>query len=809
MNAADAARRQGPLGGLALAALAAVAFFPALEAGFVWDDSIFTEEPAVQRASGLRDIWFSPGAVRGEAHYWPLTYTTFWLEHRLWGLAPFGYHLVNLLLYAGNVLLLWRLCLRLSLPGAWAATAIWAVHPLHVESVAWVIERKDVLSGLCFLGAALAYVRFRETKKPGPYGLSLALYALGLLAKSAIVPLPAAMLVWHWLERGRLRARDFLRTAPFFAAGLLISLGDMAFYRGREAAAVLDYSLLERTLIAARALWFYAGKLAWPTDLAVIYPRWDIRAGDPLAWAWLAAAALLAAGLWFGRRRFGRGPLAGVLFFALMVSPALGFVDFGYMKFSFVADRFQYLAGFGPIAVVVAAAAAGARRLPRAYGFAAPAVLATTLALLGTATWRQAGLWRDGVTLFSHVVALNPEARGAHFNLAKALREEGRHEESLAASRISVERFPDEAEAFTGLGLVLLELNRFDEAEASFARALELDPRHLNTHQNLADALRRQGRHEEAAARFRAVLDLDEGFPLAWAGLGSSLFDAGRHEEAIGALRRALDLAPSSPNAAGLHLLLGRARLETGRIEAAERSLLEAARLAPGAAMPFRELAKVYSQLERPADAEEVLARAAELEPPDPTERHARAEALRAQGRLDAALAVYREALETAPEFAPSLAGLGAAMFQLGRHEEAVETLDRALALDPELPAAAALHRLTGLALMELGRPGEAAARFERCLELDPLDAEALDRLAFLRFDQERFDDAVDLYRRMLATDPDEAQTHFNLGIALLLLGRHEEAAASLERSLALDPEQPTARDALADARRRAGAGQR
>ncbi len=802
---ANGSPREDALAALTLAALVAIAFFPAFQAGFVWDDTAFAEEPLVHRASGLWNIWFSPGEIRNEGHYWPLTYTTFWLEHKLWGLAPLGYHAVNVLLYIGNVLLLWRLCRRLGVPGAWTAAAVWALHPLHVESVVWVIERKDVLSGLCYLGAALAYVRFSETNRRRHYGLGLTLYVLGLLAKSAVVTLPAALLIWHWYRRGRLKVRDFARTAPFFAVGLLISIGDMAFYRSREVLS-LDYSLPERTLIAARALWHYAGKLFWPDDLMVIYPLWNVDAADPLAWGWPVAAALLVAGLWSGRRRFGRGPLAGALFFGVTLSPALGLVDYGYMQFSFVADRFQYLAGFGPIAVVVGASVWGVRRFggphPRAVALA---LLAPVLLLLGTLTWRQARIWSDEVTLFGHVISLNPEARGAHLNLAKALDAAGRHEESLDAARVAVEQRPEWPDAQSGLGLALLRAGDLEGAEQRFRTALELAPRHLNANQNLGEALRSQKRYDEAALQFSQVLALDEDHVPAWRGLVQVLFSARRHEEAVEAVDRALAVGPDPSDAGWLHLLRGRSLRELHQLEAAERSFLRSAEIAPNDPAPLLELANLLSHLQRDDEAQLHWKRALELGADTAEALHARAETLRSLRRIDGALETYREALEIEPDYAPALAGMGAAMFQLQRHEDAVDALGRALAIDPDLPEASSLHRLAGRAQHALGNPEEAAEQFERCLALDPRDVEALDHLALIRFNARRHEEALDLYRRKVEAEPPNAGTHANIGIVLLALGRHDEAARSLERSLELDPGQDTARRALTDARGRSG----
>ena len=360
-----------------------ISFGPAYQAEFVWDDGVFTDEPLVKSASGLAKIWGSPGEMKIEAHYWPVTYTTFWLEHKLWGLNPLGYHVVNVLLHLANVLLLWRLLGRLSVPGAWIVAAAFAVHPLHVESVAWVIERKDVLSGLFYLTSFLAYVRFVESRSRGPYLLALVLFVAGLLSKTVVVTLPAALMIWHWWQRGRIATKDLLRTAPCVA------------------------------------------------------------------------------------------------FYAATLSPVLGLIDYGYMQFAFVADRFQYLAGIGLLTLIVAALVRGADRLPAAGITGAKIVFAAVLALLGTLTWRHTANFRDDVTLFSHIASVNPEARDVHLNLAQALIKAGRQEESLRASRIAVEHSPDPAGAQTNLGVALMDLGRFEEADSAFGHALEINPRHL------------------------------------------------------------------------------------------------------------------------------------------------------------------------------------------------------------------------------------------------------------------------------------------------------------------------------------------
>ena len=538
--------RRETLAALALAALAVGCHLPALSAGFVWDDEAFTDEAVVREWSGLWRIWFSPHAIENEGHYWPLVYTSFWLEHKLWGFAPAGFHAVNILLHAANTLLVRRLAERLAVPGAWLVAAVFAVHPLHVESVAWIIERKDLLSGLCYLAAFLAWLRFADEPRAGRghYGLALALFVAGMLCKSIVVTLPAAFLIVSWWRRGRVTGGDLLHAAPFLAVGAAIAAADVSFYNMREPLS-LGYTAVERLLIAAHALWFYVGKLLWPVGLAVIYPHWEADAGDPAAWGHVAALAALAAALWFLRGRVGRGPLAGAAFFAVTLSPVLGFVDYGYMQFSFVADRHQYLAGLGLTAVLAGAAARGADRLPSpGWRRCASGAAAVVLAALAVLTWRHAGVYRDEVTLFTHVIAHNPTARGARQNLGSALLEEGRPEEALAVSRAAVEQDPGDVKAHANAGVALIRMGRLDEAEAQLRTALALDPRHPIILQNLAESLRKQKRLDEALGYYRAAMEADPGNALPHAGMGHALFGLGRYGEALRSLDRALALAP-------------------------------------------------------------------------------------------------------------------------------------------------------------------------------------------------------------------------------------------------------------------------
>ena len=571
---------------LVLFVLVAIIYFPATKAGFVWDDSIMRSLKAVSTWGGIWDLWFDPtsaymqGDKWREGHYWPLLYTTFWIEHKLWGFSPAGYHVVNILIHFANTVLLWRLLARLAVPGAWFVAAVFAVHPLHAESVAWIMARKDMLATLFCLASLLMWLRFAESRRRGHYASALLLFAAAMLCKSVVVVFPVTLLILQWWKEGSITKTYLLRTAPFFLVGFAIAIADMLFYQNVQPIS-FGYSIPERVLIATHALWFYVGKLLWPVELAVIYPRWEIDVADPLGWLYVIASLAVVATFWFLRGRIGRGPLACALFFAVMLSPTLGFIDYGYMRYAFVADRYQYLAGIGVIVLFAAAATYGSDRMPGSLRKVTRGAALALLALLGVATWNQAGVYRNEVVLFRHVISLNPQARTAHLNLAYALLHgEGASEEALAAAREAVRKRPLYHNSHNVLGAVLSGLGRYEEAEKHLRRAVELNPRYAPAFLNLGESFRKRRRYKEAFEAYLAAVRIDPDYPLPYVGMGYAFFKLKRYEEAVSNMKRALSLQPGLPAAPRLNFLIGKALGKMGRHEEAERHLQRAEELA-------------------------------------------------------------------------------------------------------------------------------------------------------------------------------------------------------------------------------------
>ncbi len=335
-----------------------LAYLPSLSGGLIWDDDAHVTKPELRSWSGLARIWTEPAATQ---QYYPLLHSAFWIEHRLWGDSPLGYRLLNVLLHATAAVLFAALLRKLSVRGAWLAAFVFALHPVCVETVAWITEQKNTLSLVFYLAAALAYFRFNETRRGSAYALATAFFVAALLCKTVTATLPAALLVILWWRHGRLHwRRDLLPLLPWvalgFGAGLVTTW--VEFHLIGAQGEDYDLSLLQRGLLAGRVVWFYLGKLFWPVGLIFIYPRWTVEA--VAAWQYVfpvGIIALIAALAWWTRK--SRGPLAALLLFVGTLIPALGFINLYPFKFSFVADHFQYHASLG----IIAAAGAGLARV--------------------------------------------------------------------------------------------------------------------------------------------------------------------------------------------------------------------------------------------------------------------------------------------------------------------------------------------------------------------------------------------------------------------------------------------------------------
>jgi tetratricopeptide (TPR) repeat protein len=552
----------------ALAAMVLIAYAPAVGAGFIWDDEAYvTANRTLRSVDGLRQIWFEPVSI---PQYYPLVHTAFWIEYHLWGPNASAFHVINILLHATSAILVWRLLVRLRVPGAWLGAALFAVHPIAVESVAWVTERKNVLSLTLALAALLAYLRFQPAEDRGAaqdaqesrspesawrwYWLAFALFLAALLSKTVVASLPAVLLVIYWWKRGRLTWADVLPLVPFFLVGAGLG-GVTAWLEIHRVGAVGDewpHGIVERTLIAGRAVWFYARKLAWPQPLIFFYPRFSIDTSVWWQYLFPAAAVGLLSALWLARGRIGRGPFAAALIFGGVLFPALGFFNVYPFRFSYVANHFAYHASIALMAVAAAAGALVARRL--ATDSRRIAVLAAAIVLIGVAlvTGREASTYHSPETLYRATIERNPESAISYANLALYLNDLGRYDEALEMARTAVRVGPREAAAHNNLGMVLLSLGNRDgfkagqieEAEEHLNDCLEINSKYAPAFSNLAYIMIKSRRYEEAISYFARSLEADPRDVRALYGMGMVLEATGKRAEAVDYYARALEQNP-------------------------------------------------------------------------------------------------------------------------------------------------------------------------------------------------------------------------------------------------------------------------
>jgi len=581
------------------------AYIPAMQGGFVWDDDDYVTENSTLRSShGLRQIWLNPSST---PQYYPLVFSSFWLEYKLWGLNPTGYHVVNVLLHAFSALLLWRLLQCLNVPGAWLAAAVFALHPVQVESVAWVTERKNVLSAFFYLGSMFCLFRFfgLAGEKEDESGLrwyvsGLLLFTCALLSKTVTCTLPAAMLLILWWKRGKVRGRELGALTPFFVFGLAMGLATAWLEQHHVGAVGLewDLSFVERCLIAGRALWFYLGKLIWPSELIFNYPRWQIDAGVWWQYIYPAGVLFVVVLLWLTRERVGRGPLVGVLFFGGTLFPALGFFDVYPFRYSYVADHFQYLASIGLIALLVGVMASAASRLPEWPRCVTRGSGLIVLVLLGVQTWHQGYVYGDMETLWTDTLQKNPVSWMAHNNLGILLKKQGKLEEAVEHYSEVLRIKPDHARAHYNLANALASQGKLEEAVAHYLEALRIKPNYAAAHNNLAVALEKQGKLEEAIAHYYQVLQITPNNAEVHYNLGVALADKGRIEEAIDQYYQALRI---NPNNAIVHVQLALVWAGQERPDKAIEHYQQALSLSPDSTVVLNNLAWILATNQNPS----------------------------------------------------------------------------------------------------------------------------------------------------------------------------------------------------------------
>lgn len=498
------------LAGVALVLLVVAAHGVTVTLGFIWDDPQYVVNNLLLRsASGLWALWSSPAS--GAHQYYPVTMTTFWVEYHLWGTTAAGYHAVNVLLHAANAVLLWRLLRTLQLQGAWLAAALFAVHPVMVESVAWVTERKNLLSGTLYLLAMLLLWRSLQERHQGAqwrraYAVGALLFAAALMAKTVVCSLPATLLLLASWKRVPARLA-WLHAWPMLvlgAGGAAMTVFVERHVVGTTSLA-LGLSGWDRCVLAGRALWFYVGKLAWPADLIFIYPRWNVQDSSVVDGLPGLAFVVVVIAAWLGRQRVGHGSWVALCVFAGTLLPALGFIDVYPMRYTFVADHYQYHASTALFALAAAAMTTAAARL-RVPDTVSAAVVGALLVVPASLSVAQARHYANERTLWARVVVQNPSAWMAHANLGILLAQDGELDAALQHLKAAQQLAPREALVANNVGQVLVRQGHVEQAVAQFRKALALNPSLTLARLNLARTLAVAGQATAACVALAPLL---------------------------------------------------------------------------------------------------------------------------------------------------------------------------------------------------------------------------------------------------------------------------------------------------------------
>ncbi len=749
----DPRRRWILLSALFVLALTTVSFSNALRNDFTnWDDQDYvTENPLIRILSfqRVKNVLFSFRLH----NYHPLTLLSFALEYRFFRLNPFVYHLDNLILHLFNTaLVFWLLYLLTGKKplAAFVGSLLFGIHPLHVESVAWVTERKDVLSGFFFLAAMIFFLLFLRQRKRGHYFLALAAAALSLLAKPMAVTLPLCFLLLIYLEEGKIRGAAFRETLPFFllavAAGILTLLAQEPDLTAQNR---LTAHVLTRTVVAAYGLMFYLVKLIVPVGLSCFYPYPDQARITPLSYLLSPPAVILLGILVFFAGRRTRQPVFGALFYLVNLLPVLQLVPIGA---AVAADRYAYLPALGIFylaGVAFDTAFSRPARMPALKKTVLAVALAGVTFTFSFLTWQRNRVWKNSEILWLDVLKKYPDCTRARVNLGSAylslkfygrateefrrvlgqepgnaevlnilgvtLLEQGLPEEAMVQFQEALKNKPELLSAHNNLGIIYRYQNRLDEAVAEFQTVLRLAPEDAGGHYNLGVTYHLKGKPEEAEKELNESLRINPANLDARAARASIFLESGKFEQGVFELKRILQIDPANLEARNT---LALAYVEKGMTAEALPELQKALQMDPENVVFWKHLGRIHGRERRYAEAEAAFREALTRAPEDGEALTGLASAFYAQEKKSDAAVLYQQLLKLYPDNITALNNLGSILAEENAsREEGIKLLERALTLSPADPL---IMDSVGWAYYQKGNSAQARALLERAAALAP-----------------------------------------------------------------------------------------
>ena len=639
-----------------------LAYLPVWKAGFIWDDdTIVTLNPVVVGPLGLKEIW-----TTAASRFYPLVLSTFWLEHALWGLTPLPYHLVTVSFHAASAVVLWRVLRNLEVRGSWLGAALWALHPVAVESVAWVSEMKNTESCLFYLLTILFFVKGLKSGSLGNrsggnwnYSIALLCSALAMVSKSSTLLMPLVLCLCTWWVKERWSWRDMAKVVPILLMCIVVGVvvKHVAHLNGGNE---LHWAQTwqERVAMAGYIFWFYVGKLFWPYPLLTYYAFWKVDPEQWISYLPVVTVVLTLIILWLKRRTWSGPCFFAFAYYLIMLLPVLGLFSMTGFRYSVIEDHLQYLASMGPLAL----AGTGLARLSDfaipGRSLLQPALCAGLLLVLGILSWRQAYNYQSEKTLWTYNLIENPASWAAYNGLGFCLAKEGKVDEAITLFQKALEIDPYYAVTHFNLGMALAEKGRMDDAIAEYQTALTLDPDNAQAHAKLGEALSQRGQIDEAVSQYGKALEANPYSAMAYNDLGLALVQKKQVDKAIEQYQKALEI---DPNFALAHNNLGVVLFQNGQVAEAIVQYQMALKIDSSVAQAHNNLGLALAQTGVTSLQE---------------------------GQVDEAIAQFQEALKSDPTIAQAHSDLGIVFAQRGQLNEALAQFQEALRLRPDDNAA-------------------------------------------------------------------------------------------------------------------------
>lgn len=533
----------------ALMIITFVAHMPAVRAGYCWDDdSRVYQNPLLRSAEGLVKCWISTELP----DYWPLTRTLFWMEWQLWGSNPAAFHVVSILLQGMAAVLLWRVSRHLGLNeyGAYLTGLLFAVHPVTVESVAWITEQKTVLSMVFYLLSILAFLRFEDRPSLRCYILALLVAMAALLAKSTAAALPIVLLICVWWRRGRVTTVDVIRVVPFLALSVILGLIEFWFesHNAIGNTVVRPEGFASRVASVGWVFWFYLYKIAFPVNLAMVYPRWEIDGGCIHSFVPLTLMIVCFVTLWRFRTSWGKGPLAALASFVIVLSPVLGLLTMSYARHSLVADHLQY-PGMPGIMMLIGGSIGTVRAWAQRRNLVGIRIGTTAVAgaitlTCGVLTWQQAGVYLNRVTLWTHTLSINDRAWAAYNDRGFAYADMGETEKAIQDYSRAMVLNPTYAMPYSNRASAYTKLRKYEQAMADCNKAIELDPTLAVAFNNRGNVYAALHDRERAIQDYTQAITLKPDYAEAYNNRGVAYDDLHDSSRAFADYQKALELRP-------------------------------------------------------------------------------------------------------------------------------------------------------------------------------------------------------------------------------------------------------------------------